>query len=219
MLHARESDAGKRLSQTPFSVTSSAALYLQSASGAHGELHLSGRVNSCICSPLQTPLGLLTPPHTSKSAQVRAECSMQQHRLRQGVCHADATPEDVVGVLTASGVWGAVHESAESGPFNANVLDGTPAILDNIDTFDALHAVPSMITVAGGSAGFGPRAINITLTQVPPRAALPRTLVFCCAVMFCCCSARRCSPAYYGWGPQCEEVCSSLLGRGFGRQD
>ena len=84
------------------------------------------------------------------------------------MCYAEATPEDVVGVLTASGVWGAVHESAESGPFNANVLDGTPAILDNIDTFDALHAVPSMITVAGGSAGFGPRAINITLTQVPP---------------------------------------------------
>ncbi|CAK0782475.1 hypothetical protein CVIRNUC_005706 [Coccomyxa viridis] len=85
---------------------------------------------------------------------------------------SEATPEDVVGVLTASGVWGAVHESAESGPFNANVLDGTPAILDNIDTFDALHAVPSMITVAGGSAGFGPRAINITLTQAPTEPVL-----------------------------------------------
>ena len=71
-----------------------------------------------------------------------------------------------MGVLTASGVWGAVHEPAESGPFNADVLDDAPAILDNIDMFDALHAAPDMITIAGGQAGFGPRAINITLTQV-----------------------------------------------------
>ena len=124
--------------------------------------------NVCICGPLQTLLWLLIPPQTCQTAQLLIKGSTQQHRLRQGMCHADATPEDVVGVLTASGVWGAVHESAESGPFNANVLDGTPAILDNIDTFDTLHAVPSMITVAGGSAGFGPRAINITLTQVTP---------------------------------------------------
>ena len=91
----------------------------------------------------------------------------------------------MVGVLTASGVWGAVHEPAESGPFNADVLDGTPAILDNIDMFDALHAVPSMVTVASGAAGFGPRAINITLTQVPllfSCSALPSALEHCCAV-------------------------------------
>ena len=136
------------------------------------------------------------------------------------MCYADATPEDVVGVLTASGVWGAVHESAESGPFNANVLDGTPAILDNIDTFDALHAVPSMITVAGGSAGFGPRAINITLTQVPPWAALPRALVFCRAVISRCCSAQRYCLAYHAWRHKCEEGCSgSLTGVGHDSQD
>ena len=73
-------------------------------------------------------------------------------------------------MLTASGTWGVVHEPAESGPFNAGVLEGSPAILTNIDMFDALHAAPDMITVAGGQAEFGPRAINITLTQVcPPR--------------------------------------------------
>ena len=69
-------------------------------------------------------------------------------------------------MLTASGIWAAVHEPAESGPFNTGVLDDSPAILTNIDMFDALHAAPDMITVAGGQAGFGPRAINLTLTQV-----------------------------------------------------
>ena len=34
----------------PF-VAGTAALYLQNASGARGDLHLSGRVNPCICSP------------------------------------------------------------------------------------------------------------------------------------------------------------------------
>ena len=138
------------------------------------------------------------------------------------MCYADATPEDVVGVLTASGVWGAVHESAESGPFNANVLDGTPAILDNIDTFDALHAVPSMIAVAGGSAGFGPRAINITLTRVPPLATcsiLPKVRMVCHAVMPCCCSALMSSLVCYDWDHRCEEVCSSSLGQDFDSQD
>ena len=72
-------------------------------------------------------------------------------------------------MLTASGIWGAVHEPAESGPFNAGVLEDSPAILTNIDMFDALHAAPDMITVAGGQAGFGPRAINITLTEVRSR--------------------------------------------------
>lgn len=74
-------------------------------------------------------------------------------------------------MLTASGIWAAVHEPAESGPFNADVLEDSPAILTNIDMFDALHAAPDMITVAGGQAGFGPRAINITLTQVCSREA------------------------------------------------
>ena len=114
------------------------------------------------------------------------------------MCHADATPEDVVGVLTASGVWGAVHEPAESGPFNANVLDGVPAILDNIDAFDALHTVPSMITVAGGSAGFGPRAINITLTQVHPLTTssfVPKALKILRAVMPRWCPAQMCNSA------------------------
>ena len=74
-------------------------------------------------------------------------------------------------MLTASGIWGAVHEPAESGPFNAGVLEDAPAILTNIDMFDALHAAPDMITVAGGQAGFGPRAINITLTEVRSREA------------------------------------------------
>ena len=45
-------------------------------------------------------------------------------------------------MLTASGIWGAVHEPAESGPFNAGVLEDSPAILTNIDMFDALHAAP-----------------------------------------------------------------------------
>ena len=82
------------------------------------------------------------------------------------LANADATPEVVTGVLTASGIWGVVHEPAESGPFNANVLEDSLAILTNIDMFDALHAAPGMVTVAGGDAGFGPRAINITLSQV-----------------------------------------------------
>ena len=72
-------------------------------------------------------------------------------------------------MLTASGIWGVVHEPAESGPFNAGVLEDSPAILTNIDMFDALHAAPHMITVVGGQAGSGPRAINITLTQVCSR--------------------------------------------------
>lgn len=69
-------------------------------------------------------------------------------------------------MLTASGIWGVVHEPSESGPFNADVLADAPAILTNIDMFDVLRAAPGMLTIAGGDAGFEPRAINLTLSQV-----------------------------------------------------
>ncbi len=69
-------------------------------------------------------------------------------------------------MLTASGIWGVVYEPAESGPFNAHVLDDSPPILVNIDMFNALRASPESFTVAGGEAGFGPTAINVSLAEV-----------------------------------------------------
>ena len=79
---------------------------------------------------------------------------------------ADATPAEITGVLTASGVWGVVYEPAESGPFNAHVLDDSPPILVNVDMFNALRASPDTFTVAGGEAGFGPTAVNVSLAEV-----------------------------------------------------
>ena len=74
-----------------------------------------------------------------------------------------------MGVLEASGIWGVIFEPAESGPFNAHVLDDTPPILVNTDMFNALSARPETLTIAGGEAGFGPIAVNISLAEVRPR--------------------------------------------------
>lgn len=90
-------------------------------------------------------------------------------------------------MLTASGIWGVVYEPAESGPFNAHVLDDAPPILANIDMFNALRALPEALTIAGGDAGFAPTAVNVSLAQVQPAsqsfllgvffAVLPRVAV------------------------------------------
>lgn len=69
-------------------------------------------------------------------------------------------------MLEASGIWGVIFEPAESGPFNAHVLDDAPPILVNTDMFNALFARPEMLTIAGGEAGFGPTAVNISLAEV-----------------------------------------------------
>ncbi|BDA45353.1 probable extracellular serine proteinase at N-terminal half [Coccomyxa sp. Obi] len=80
---------------------------------------------------------------------------------------SDATPEEVASVLEASGIWGVVFEPAESGPFNAHVLDDAPPILVNTDMFNALSAQPDTLTIAGGEAGFGPIAVNVSLAEAP----------------------------------------------------
>ena len=90
-------------------------------------------------------------------------------------------------MLTASGVWGVVHEPQESGPFNAGVLDNSPAILNNIDIFDATQATPDMVAIGGGDAGFGPRAINLTLMQVAHSSSLSAMFSICSAVWRVCC--------------------------------
>jgi hypothetical protein len=79
---------------------------------------------------------------------------------------ADATPDEIIGVMTSSGIWGVVHEPPASGPFNAHVLDGSPTILTNIDLFNALSTSPDSLVIAGGSAGFGPYAVNVSLAEV-----------------------------------------------------
>ena len=81
---------------------------------------------------------------------------------------ADAGPTEILGVLMGSGVWGVVHEPADSGPFNAHNLDATAAILANIGLFEPLVASPPDLAVPGGEAGFGPRAFNISLAQARP---------------------------------------------------
>ena len=84
---------------------------------------------------------------------------------------ADAGPDEIAAVLAASGVWGAVHEPADSGPFNAHDLDGSPAILTDIALFQSVYASPPELALAGGMAGPGPVAFNISLAQA--RAPLP----------------------------------------------
>ena len=69
-------------------------------------------------------------------------------------------------MLSASGVWGAVHEPADSGPFNAHDLDGSPAILADMSAlFRAVALSPPDLALPGGEDGFGPRAFNVSLAQ------------------------------------------------------
>ena len=68
-------------------------------------------------------------------------------------------------MLEACGIWGVVHEPAESGPFNAHDLDDPPPILLNTDLFNSLTASPPMLALAPG-AELGPRAVNVSLAEV-----------------------------------------------------
>lgn len=103
---------------------------------------------------------------------------LRMHARVRGLIHArgftcaDAGPDEILSVLMGSGVWGVVHEPADSGPFNAHDLDATAPILANIDLFEPLVASPPDLLVLGGEAGFGPQAFNISLAQ----ARRPETL-------------------------------------------
>lgn len=77
---------------------------------------------------------------------------------------APTTPEQILTALSASGDWGKVSESPNSG--ERNVLDGTDNILLNANVFAAVAFEPQNLSITGGTDGFGPFQVSISLSQV-----------------------------------------------------
>ena len=76
---------------------------------------------------------------------------------------AGATPEQLIGTLTASGDWGLVSEPPQSN--DQGVLNNTPNIILNTNLFSAFNFTPQSIAM-GGDGGYGPFTISVSLSQV-----------------------------------------------------
>ena len=72
--------------------------------------------------------------------------------------------------LAASGDWGKVTESPQSG--ERNVLDGTANILLNTNLFAAVAFSPQNVSITGGPDGFGPYKVAVQLSQVRRAASV-----------------------------------------------
>ena len=77
------------------------------------------------------------------------------------------SPAALMTALAGGGVWGAVHEPASSGAFNAAALAGTLNLLARAGGQPALRVEPESLAVEGGAGGFGPYSVAVRLARAP----------------------------------------------------